>query len=878
MNKSNVSEEQKRLDENRSKTSDWLKWGPYLSERQWGTVREDYSANGDAWNYFTHDHARSRTYRWGEDGIAGISDRYCNICFGISLWNGKDSILKERLFGLAGPEGNHGEDVKELYYYLENTPTHSYMKHLYKYPQNEFPYLELVQENKKRSKNDLEYEILDTGIFDHNEYFDVFTEYAKAGNEDLLIKITINNRSDKPAPLYLLPTLWIRNFWDFAKVSKKPLIKKGPQKGIPYVSIEHAYVGNYQLYFEEPSRLLFTENETNMDKVYGKLNDHPFKKDLFHNSVINNDYTLSSQNGQGTKFAPLYVLQVPGGATKTIKLRLTKSSLDDPLGKEFETIFTQRVKESQEFLDQTFKDRGKEVREIQKQAIAGLLWSKQYYNYEVERWLKGDYPDMPPPQGRYHGRNREWKTLRNHDILAMPDKWEYPWFAAWDTAFHCVSLAWVDSFFAKEQLLLFTKEWYMHPNGQIPAYEWNFSDVNPPVQAWASLQVYQIEKKRTGKGDIVFLKRMFNKLALNFTWWVNREDSLENNVFEGGFLGLDNIGVFDRSHGVPGGGVLEQVDGTSWMALYCLNMLEMALEIALEDPSFEDMTMKYFGHFVFIAEALNSISQDYNGSWDENEGFFYDKLILPNGESFPIKVRSISGLLSLTAVLNIKKEYLDKLPRFRRSMEWFRKHRIENAKYQVMEEYSENKDVLLSLVPKQRLKKMMMSVLNENEFLSQFGIRSLSKIHETPYHIAINGNNFGISYEPAESSTGLFGGNSNWRGPIWMPMNYLFINSLREYHSYFGAQLTFSYPYHNGKPMNLKDISDEIGKRLIQLFQEDSDGNRPIHLLHKEKYRDPYFKDLILFYEYFHGDSGRGVGASHQTGWTALVVNLMEET
>ena len=877
MTKERMAQEQKRLDDSRSKVKDWHKWGPYLSERQWGTVREDYSPDGDAWNYFSHDDSRSRAYRWGEDGIAGISDRYCNVCFGIALWNGKDQILKERLFGLTGPQGNHGEDVKELYYYLENTPTHSYMKHLYKYPQNQFPYRQLVEENRKRGKNDLEYELLDTGIFDNNEYFDVLTEYAKADNEDILIKISISNRSLNTAPIHVLPTLWTRNLWSFVGMPEKPIIKKETQKGQTFVSLKHIYVGSYHLYFEEASRLLFTENETNMEKVYAQPNDHPFKKDLFHDSVVNNDYSIISKNNQGTKFAPLYKLNIKAGETKTIKLRLTDSSLETPFDKGFDTIFSKRIQESQQFLDATFKTATKDAKEIQKQAIAGLLWSKQYYNYEVERWLNGDHKEMPPPQNRFNGRNKEWKTLRNHDILAMPDKWEYPWFAAWDTAFHCVSLALVDSNFAKDQLLLFTKEWYMAPNGQIPAYEWNFSDVNPPVQAWASLQIYQMEKKKTGKGDLIFLKRMFNKLALNFTWWVNREDSLENNVFEGGFLGLDNIGVFDRSRDIPGGGVLEQVDGTSWMALYCLNMLEMALEIALEDQSFEDMTMKYFGHFVFIAEALNAISQDYNGSWDEMEGFFYDKLILPHGESVPIKVRSISGLLSLTAVLNIKKEYLDKLPRFRKSMEWFRRHRIENAKYQVMEEYSENKDVLLSLVPKDRLQKLIGSILNEKEFLSPFGIRSLSKIHEKPYTINIDGKAYGINYEPAESTSGLFGGNSNWRGPIWMPMNYLFINSLREYHSYFGNKLAFPYPTGNGNMMNLKDIGDEIGKRLILLFEKDADGNRPIHQLHQEKYRDPHFKDLILFYEYFHGDSGRGVGASHQTGWTALVVNLMEE-
>lgn len=876
MTKKKITKEEKRLEENLVKSKDWHKWGPYLSERQWGTVREDYSPHGDAWSYFSHDISRSRTYRWGEDGIAGISDRYCNICFGLALWNGKDSILKERLYGLTGPQGNHGEDVKELYYYLENTPSHSYMKHLYKYPQNEFPYKDLVEENSKRGKRDLEYEILDTGIFDNNEYFDVYTEYAKADEQDILIKITVSNRSDKPAPLYLLPTLWIRNFWSFVGMPEKPIIKKEVQKGGPYVSIDHIYVGKYNMYFEEPSQLLFTENETNMERVYAQPNDHPYKKDLFHNAVIKGDFSKTKNKEEGTKFSPMYKMQLKAGETKTIKLRLTNGVLETPFDKDFDAIFAKRTSESQEFLEATFPNSDSSALEIQKQAIAGLLWSKQYYNYEVEKWLQGDYEDMPPSPSRLHGRNNQWQTLRIHDILSMPDKWEYPWFAAWDTAFHCVSLALVDPEFAKDQLLLFTKEWYMSPSGQIPAYEWNFSDVNPPVQAWASLQVFQLEKKKTGKGDIQFLKRMFNKLALNFTWWVNRVDRDEKNVFEGGFLGLDNIGVFDRSNGVPGGGVLEQVDGTSWMALYCLNMLEMALEISLEDDSFEDMAMKYFGHFVFIAEALNTIKEGYKGSWDQNDGFFYDNLILPNGESFHIKVRSISGLLSLAAVLNIKKEYLEKLPRFRDSMEWFRKHRIETAKYQVMEEYNRGEDVLLSLVPKARLNILMGSLLNEKEFLSPHGIRSLSKVHEKPYNINIAGTNYSINYEPAESSTRLFGGNSNWRGPIWMPMNYLFLDSLREYHSYFGDKLKFNFPTGKEKKMNLSDISDQIGERLTQLFEKDSEGNRPIHKLHQEKYQDPHFKELILFYEYFDGDNGRGAGASHQTGWTALVANLLD--
>jgi len=870
------TEEHKRLEEHYSKKKDWLKWGPYLSERQWGTVREDYSPNGNAWNYLPHDQARSRTYRWGEDGIAGISDRYCNICFAIALWNGKDPILKERLFGLTGPQGNHGEDVKELYYYLENTPSHSYMKHLYKYPQNEFPYDQLVKENQIRGKHELEYQLLDTGILDNNEYFDVFTEYAKGEGEDLLINISICNRGPKVASVSLLPTLWIRNYWSFLGMEKKPIIKKEGGAASPHVSIEHTYVGNYRLYFEKPSRLLFTENETNMERVFNGTNDHPFKKDLFHDAIINDDFSLAEKNTSGTKCSPLYELEIGAGETTTIKLRLTKKILKMPFDDSFDSIFLERIKESQSFLEAVTEKSSKEQRKIQKQAFAGLLWTKQYYNYEIEQWLKGDNGTSPPKE-RWHGRNSSWKAFRNHDILSMPDAWEYPWFAAWDSAFHCVTFSMVDHEFAKKQLLLFTKEWYMAANGQIPAYEWNFSDVNPPVQAWAAIQIYQMEQRKTGKGDLSFLKRMFNKLALNFTWWVNRVDSSNKNVFEGGFLGLDNIGVFDRSNGVPGGGVLEQVDGTSWMALYCLNMLEMALEIAKQDDSFEDMCLKYFGHFVFIAEALNKISEGSSSSWDEQEGFFYDKLILPNGESFPIKVRSISGLLSLTAVLNIRKETLDMLPRFKSSLEWYRKYRMENMKYQVIEEYAPDKDVLLSLVPRERLNILLQSILNESEFMGNYGIRSLSKAHEKPYIIQINGATYGINYESAESTTDLFGGNSNWRGPIWMPMNYLFISTFKEYHNYFEDNLKFAYPSGSENYLDLKEIGFEISKRLISIFKADKNGNRPVNALHKEKYTDEHFKDLILFYEYFDGNNGRGVGASHQTGWTALVANLIEE-
>tara|TARA_R110002051_G_scaffold255120_2_gene314213 strand:- start:45302 stop:47929 length:2628 start_codon:yes stop_codon:yes gene_type:complete len=868
--------EQERLAQHQKDEKDWLKWGPYLSERQWGTVREDYSAGGDAWNYFPHDHARSRTFRWGEDGIAGISDRYCNMCFSIALWNGKDPILKERLFGLTGPQGNHGEDVKELYYYLENTPSHSYMKYLYKYSQKAYPYELLNEENQKRSREELEYEILDTGIFDDNTYFDVSTEYAKGDDTDILIRITLTNRSNQPAPITVLPQMVIRNHWSFKEMSRKPVmatVKKGKDTS---VFIDHPYVGKYNLYFQAADRLLFTENETNRKVVYNEENQHPYKKDLFHTAVCNNDYDLATKNNSGTKFAPQYQQILDGGESKTIQLRLTTATLKEPFT-DFDSIFKSRQEECAQFYNDIAPKATEDRKDILKQAFAGLLWTKQYYNYEVEKWLDGDSKSTPPPNERLQGRNSQWKTLRNHDVLSMPDAWEYPWYAAWDSAFHCVSFAAIDPNFAKEQLLLFTKEWYMSPNGQIPAYEWNFSDVNPPVQAWSALQIYSIDKAKTGEGDIKFLKRIFNKLNLNFNWWVNRLDRNDNNVFQGGFLGLDNIGVFDRSHGVPGGGLLDQVDGTAWMAMYSLNMLEISLRIAEHDDAYEDMATKYFGHFIFIAEALNKMDSDQANTWDDIEGFFYDRLILPDGRSTTIKVRSIAGMLSLAAVLTIKKSVLDKFPKFKASILWFKKYRAENLKYEVIQEFDDGDDLLLSLVPKDRMQKLVTALLDEKEFLSEYGIRSLSKIHEKPYQIQIDGVEYSIDYEPAESTVSLFGGNSNWRGPIWMPMNYLFIQALREYQTYSGNDFLFEYPTGSTKLLNLKQVSDELSKRLIKMFEKDASGNRPINKNYEKYYQNPNFKDLILFYEYFHGENGRGLGAAHQTGWTALIANLIEQ-
>ncbi|MFJ1440430.1 MGH1-like glycoside hydrolase domain-containing protein [Capnocytophaga canimorsus] len=870
------SSEKQRIEEKNKREKQWLNWGPYLSERQWGTVREDYSANGDAWNYLSHDDARSRTYRWGEDGLAGISDRLCNICLSVALWNGKDPILKERLYGLSNNQGNHGEDVKELYYYLDNTPTHAYMKYLYKYPQNEFPYQLLEQTNAERGLHDPEFELIEAGIFDQNAYFDIQIEYAKASENDIFMKITATNQGDETAPLTLLPTLLLRNYWSFIEIDKKPEIILESDNQNHFVRIEHESLGTYYLYFDRALHHLFTENETNDEKIHCHPNDHPFKKDLFHTAVISGDISLPTQRKHGTKFAPMYQFDIEAKSSKTIFLRLSNQKQNQPFI-HCENLFLQRAKECDNFYRDILKPKSEELFYIQKQALSGLLWSKQYYYFDVEKWLEGDPKQPQPPKQRWQGRNAHWQTLRNHDILLMPDKWEYPWYASWDSAFHCVSMAMIDSQFAKEQLLLFTKEWYMKPNGQIPAYEWNFSDVNPPVQPWATVMIYLIDKKQTGKADIAFLKRMFNKLTVNFTWWVNRLDRTENNVFEGGFLGLDNIGIFDRSQGIPGVKVLEQVDGTAWMALYCLSMLKISLEISKEDESYEEMATKYFGHFIHIAKALNHMNEENKGIWDENDGFFYDKIIFHDGNSKLVKVRSVVGMLALIAVLYIDKETLDRLPRFKNSFSWFKKHRMNKLKHPIIQTQASDDGILLSLVPKNRIAKLIRTLINEKEFLSDYGIRSLSKVYENPFSVPLEGNNYQIAYDPAESTSHLFGGNSNWRGPIWFPINYILIDALREL-SHFYDDTKFEFPTGNSQnQLNFKEISNEISKRLIRIFEKDKQENRPVNLLYQDLYQREAFKHLILFYEYFHGDNGRGVGASHQTGWTALVANLIEE-
>ena len=854
-------------------------------QRQWGTVREDYSKKGTPWEYFPFDHARSRAYRWGEDGLAGICDEKCNICFGVALWNGHDPFIKERLFGLNGKEGNHAEDVKELYYYLDNVPSHSYMKHLYKYPHAAFPYQDLIEQNKRRTREEPEYEILDTGVFNGGKYFDIYTEYAKADDDDILIKITIINRDERKIPLTVLPTLWLRNLWDFGLIENKPeIVFEKTNSDYDSVKLNHEITGDYYFYFEKPDRLLFTENETNTERFYNYPNKSGTVKDSINEAITKNDFSKVENKKSGTKCSPYYFFDIDGFEQKEIRLRISKNKKNsNPLKQEFQKIFLNRKKETDKFYEQlTINNEqsaiSNDLKNISRQAFAGLLWTKQYFNFNVKRWLNGDSGQPAPPMERKNGRNKKWPALHNEDIISMPDKWEYPWYAAWDLVFHCVPLALLDADFAKNQLLLFLKERYMHPNGQIPAYEWNLSDVNPPVHAWGCMEVYKIEKAKKGKGDLMFLKKAFQKLLLNFTWWVNRKDHNENNVFEGGFLGLDNIGVFDRSEGVPGNGLLEQADGTAWMAMYCLNMLDMSIELAQEDLAYEDMASKFLEHFIYIAESLNLMHGDYVGSWSEEEGFFYDILALPDGRQIPVKVRSLVGLTALFATLELDIDRLNKLPKFLNKLELFRNKRIKNQDYIVIEKLEKGKDILLSLLPKKRLEKMLRALLDEKEFLSPYGIRSLSKIHETPYSIDINGQKFGLKYESAESETPLFGGNSNWRGPVWLPMNYLIIESLRMYHAHYENDLKVEFPTGSDNYFNLKEIADLIGERLIDLFKKDKDGQRPAHGEDWIYKTNEHFNDLVLFYEYFDGDNGRGVGASHQTGWTALVASLINNS
>jgi len=864
-------EEQQRL-----QNPDWKKWGPYVSDRQWGTVREDYSPGGDAWGSTTHDMARSKAWRWGEEGIAGICDDKQLLCFAIALWNKKDPLIKERYFGLTGPEGNHGEDVKELYYYLDSTPTHSYMKMLYKYPQAEYPYKWLLDENKRRSRLQPEFEIIDTGLFDDNRYFDVFTEYAKAAEEDILIKITVHNRGFDDASLHVLPTVWCRNTWVWGYDDHKPSVMSSNNGNIV---INHKDLGSFTLHIDSAAPTLFCDNETNNQRLYGTKNVSSHVKDGINDYLVNGNQKAVNIYAAGTKAAANYDVTVKAGQSFTIRLRLEKNNLQHAFD-DFDNIFSTRVREADEFYAKLQKDiKTEDEKLVQRQAFAGMLWSKQFYYYDIQQWLDGDPAQPKPPPQRKDGRNGKWMHLNNADIISMPDKWEYPWYAAWDLAFHCIPYATIDPAFAKSQLCMLTKEWYMHPNGQLPAYEWSFSDVNPPVHAWATWRVYEIEKKaNNNQGDIPFLESVFHKLLINFTWWVNRKDAEGNNIFEGGFLGLDNIGVFDRSAPLPTGGHLEQADGTSWMAMYSLHMMKIALELACYNPVYQDLATKFFEHFLYIAGAMANMGTDDNGLWDETDQFFYDALRMPNGQSQKLRVRSMVGLIPLFAVEVLDHEILTKLPEFSERLTWFLKNRPDLASLvSRWQEQSGGETHLLSLLRGHRMKKLLARMLDEKEFLSDYGIRALSKFHlQHPFEVWVNGAKFSVNYTPGESDTGLFGGNSNWRGPIWMPVNYLLVESLQRFYYYYGADFKIECPTGSGKYLTLNDIADFIAGRLKSLFLVNTNGERPVLNGYGKMQHDEHFKNYVLFYEYFHGDTGRGVGASHQTGWTGLVAKLLQ--
>jgi mannosylglycerate hydrolase MGH1-like protein len=869
-----------RLAESRDRRKNWKRWGPYLSERAWGTVREDYSPYGNAWEFFPHDHARSRAYRWNEDGLAGISDRHQRICFALALWNERDAILKERLFGLTGNEGNHGEDVKEYYFYLDSTPTHSYMKYLYKYPQAPFPYTELVAENRRRGKGQPEFELLETGVFNENRYFDVFVEYAKGDVEDILIKITVTNRGPETARLRLLPSIWFRNTWSWKPDDIRPQMRAVPGA----IELNHPDLSKRRLYYEGSPEVLFTENETNLQRLFGVPNHSACVKDGINDYIVNGSNEAVSHHLAGTKAAAHYALKVAPGQSMAVRLRLTDidfSGVPSAAFADFDDIFTLRKRETDEFYATVIpQDLSPDAQNVMRQGFAGMLWSKQFYHYVVREWLEGDPGNPPPPAERWNGRNKEWLHLYNADVLSMPDKWEYPWYAAWDLAFHCVPLALLDPDFAKEQLILLLREWYMHPNGQLPAYEWAFGDVNPPVHAWAAWRVYKIDKKRQGRGDRAFLEKVFHKLLLNFTWWVNRKDAEGMNIFQGGFLGFDNIGVFDRGAPLPTGGNLEQSDGTSWMAMYTLNLLAIALELAREDPAYEDVASKFWEHFIYIAHAMNHRGKDGVGLWDETDGFFYDVLRLPDSRKFPMRIRSMVGLIPLFAVETLDSSLLDRLPGFKRRLEWFIDNRPDLVGHVAcMRTRGMGERRLLSIVGRDQLRRVLQIMLDEQEFLSPYGIRALSAYHrEHPYTLSVNGMQYRVDYEPAESSTNLFGGNSNWRGPIWFPVNVLLIESLQKFHHYFGNDFRVEFPARSGHMLTLWEVAAELSQRLTGIFLRGENGERPAYHGVEKFQNDPNWKDLILFHEYFNGDTGAGVGASHQTGWTGLVTKLLQQS
>jgi hypothetical protein len=873
-----------RLAEDARREKNWKRWGPYLSERQWGTVREDYSADGDCWSYFPHDHARFRAYRWGEDGLLGITDRECRLCFALALWNGRDPILKERLFGLSGPEGNHGEDVKECYFYLDSTPTHSYMKALYKYPQSGFPYDRLVAENRARGRTQPELELADTGIFDDGRTFDVSAEYAKAGPDDLLIKIVVANRGPEAAWVHLLPTLWFRNTWSWGREegAVRPELRRLAGREL---RASHPTLGEFRFAAgpgpdgREPT-WLFTENDTNKARLFGTPNDGAHVKDAFHEYVVSGRQEAVSLKERGTKSAAHYRLQIPGGEERVIRLRLYAEAQapPNPPGSDFEEVFALRKAEADVYYGSKLPAalQPEEAR-IARQAYAGLLWSKQFYHYIVQDWLEGDPGEPAPPAPRMEGRNHEWLHVYNRDVISMPDKWEYPWYAAWDLAFHMLPFSRVDPQYAKEQLVLFLREWYMHPNGQLPAYEFAFGDVNPPVHAWAAWRVYKMTGER-GRRDRHFLARVFQKLVINFTWWVNRKDPDGKNVFTGGFLGLDNIGVFDRSQPLPNGGHLEQADGTAWMAFFAATMLSMALELARDDPAYEDMASKFFEHFIAITDAMNTLGG--TGLWNEEDGFYYDRLHLDGG-SIPLRIRSLVGLVPLFAVEILEEDLLDRLPGFKKRTLWFLENRRDLAtqiSYLEVSGEQEHRHLLLAIPSRQRLTRVLGYLLDEKEFLSEYGVRSLSRVHaERPYVFDAMGEPRRVEYVPGESPSAMFGGNSNWRGPIWFPMNYLLVEALERYHHFYKETLRVECPTGSGRMLTLREVAREIAGRLARIFLPDADGRRPVHGDDRRFREDPHWRDLVLFYEHFHPETGRGLGASHQTGWTSLIVRCLED-
>ncbi|GAB3015734.1 glucosidase [Niabella terrae] len=866
-----MTQEHNRLKTNAKKAVPLEPWGPYISERQWGTVREDYSQHADTWGYLPFDQAHYRAYLWGEDGLAGISDYFQNLCFAPAFWNGQDAILKERLFGLGNYDGNHGEDVKELYFYQDNIPSHYYMEYLYKYPQQAFPYEQLKAENAKRNKLEPEYEILDTGIFDADRYFDIRISYAKYNSTDIAIRISMTNRYHETAPITLLPQLWFYNRWQYGGLKTMPRMEPVAEHTI---LASHPRLGNYYFYYQPSDDVLYTDNETNMEKVNGSANKSIFTKDAFHDAILHDKNTSALRDRKtGTKFAPVYRREVPAGETVHIYCRINQEATTAPFA-DIEKIFEQGKAETNAFYEALLQgSTDPEMKSLQRQALSGLLWSKQYYHYDVERWLTRSDGITPIDSARAHGRNSDWKHLKNQDIISMPDKWEYPWYAAWDQSFQCISMAVVDPSFAKNQLLLLMREWFMKPDGQLPSYEWNFSDVNPPVQAWAAMEIYEIEKRSTGKGDISFLKKVFHKLLLNFTWWINRKDISGDSIFEGGFLGLDNIGVFNRSIHDTGDLQLEQADGTSWMGIYALDMMDIALEIALADPSYEDMVTKFFEHFVLIAEALNQ-----HILWNDEDQFFYDVLCRSDAAPQPLRIRSIVGLTSLYAVSIIDHTVFERLPDFKKRYDWFKKYRLKNDMFWPNEAHVESGNTLLSLVRTDRLCALLKRLLDENEFLSDGGIRGLSKYHqEHPYSVTLNGEVHTIQYDPGDSTSDMFGGNSNWRGPVWMPINFLIIQAIRRLGRFHGDSLKVEYPSGSGQELNLTDVSRELTKRVVSLFRRDPQGNRPVYGPYNDFFKRPGNEDLILFYEYFHGDTGRGLGASHQTGWTSLVAELIRE-